>query len=326
MSDNLLRIGTTTVASGSKAASVEELRLGDRTVRFPIFAINGARPGPMLAVTAGIHGAEFASIEAALQIGRSVRPEDLRGRLAVVAVANMPAFLARAIYVCPLDGVNLNRVFPGKAEGTATEQIAFWLFENVIRGADYYVDMHGGDLIEALVPFTIYHDSGSPVVDAASLEIAKAFGIPYIVRSESLGGTYAAAARAGIPAILTEAGAQGIWRRADVRRHVNGLNRLMRHLGMIRGAKPRPVHTRVFNESHWLRSEHEGYWYPAVSVGQAVKQGQYLGQVTDFQGRVLQSSASPADGVMLFLVSSLSIKPGDPLLAVGARSSAPSAG
>ena len=152
MTDNLLSVGTLTVAPGGKAVGVEELKIGEQTVRFPIFVVNGAQPGPTLAVTAGIHGAEFASIEAALQVGRAITPERLAGRLIIVAVANMPAFLARAIYVCPLDGKNLNRVFPGQADGTAAEQIAFWLFENVIRQAGYYVDMHGGDLIEALVP------------------------------------------------------------------------------------------------------------------------------------------------------------------------------
>jgi predicted deacylase len=318
MTDDLLKVGNLTAARGSRAAGEHELRIGEHTVRFPIFLVNGAQPGPALAVTAGIHGAEFASIEAALQVGRAMMPDRLHGRLIIVAVANMPAFLARAIYVCPLDGKNLNRVFPGQADGTATEQIAFWLFENVFRQANYYVDMHGGDLIEALAPFTIYHESGNAAVDQASLEIARAFGIPYIVRSESLGGTYSAAARAGIPAILTEAGGQGIWRPLDVKWHVGGLNRLMRHLGMLAGPKPRPAATREFAQSFWLRSEHEGYWYPAVSVGEVVRQGQMLGHVADFQGKVLQPVASPADGVVLFLVSSLSINPGDPLLSVGA--------
>jgi hypothetical protein len=318
MTDQLLKVGTLAVEPGSRAVGHEEVTIGEQTVRFPVFVVNGAQPGPTLAITAGIHGAEFASIEAALQVGRAITPERLCGRLIIVAVANMPAFLARSIYVCPLDGKNLNRVFPGRADGSATEQIAFWLMETVFRQANYYVDMHGGDLIEALVPFTIYHDSGNPAVDQASLEIARVFGIPYILRSESLGGTFSAAARAGVPAILTEAGGQGIWRAKDVKAHVDGLNRLMRHLGMIGGPKPRPVATREFATSFWLRSEHEGYWYPAVAVGETVRQGQDLGHVADYLGNVLQPVASPADGVVLFLVTSLSMNPGDPLLSVGA--------
>ena len=107
-------------------------------------------------MTAGVHGAEYASIAAALDLGQSLEPNDLRGQVIVVPVMNSPAFRARSIYVSPLDGKNLNRVFPGQALGTASEQIADWVFSNVIRQAEYYVDLHGGDLIEALVPFTIF--------------------------------------------------------------------------------------------------------------------------------------------------------------------------
>ena len=130
-----------------------------------MWLINGNADGPALVVTGGVHAAEYASIAAALEFGRSLDPANLRGRVIVVPVMNMPSFTARSIYVCPLDGKNLNRVFPGNARGTASEQIADWVFRNVISQADYYVDLHGGDLIEALVPFTIFFRSGNEHVD-----------------------------------------------------------------------------------------------------------------------------------------------------------------
>ena len=111
---------------------------------------------------------------------------------------NVPAFGARAIYICPLDGKNLNRVFPGNAAGTASEQIAGWVFQHVIAQGQFYVDLHGGDLNEALVPFTIFFRSGDEQVDRTSLEMAKAFGIRYLVSSETRGAAFSAAAGAGI--------------------------------------------------------------------------------------------------------------------------------
>jgi predicted deacylase len=236
----------------------------------------------------------------------------------VVPVVDMPAFPARSIYVCPLDGKNPNRVFPGNAQGTASEQIADWLFRNVITRATCYVDLHGGDLIEALVPFTIFSRSGDNRVDAMSLEMAKSFGIHFLVGSEVRGSTVSAASTAGIPSILAEAGGQGIWTPEDVRWHVNGLNRLMRHLEMIPGGAPEPAPFTLLERFLWLRSDHGGFWYPAVAVNEAVKAGQNLGCVKDYEGRVLQTAVSPADGVVLFLVSSLAINKSDPLLAVGA--------
>jgi len=230
----------------------------------------------------------------------------------------VPGFGARSIYICPLDGKNLNRVFPGNASGTASEQIAEWMFRNVMKQADFYVDLHGGDLIEALVPFTIFFRSGNEKVDGVSQEMAKAFGIHYLVRSETPGSTFSTMAREGVPAILTESGGQGIWTAEDVARHTDGLNRLLRYLKMIPGPAPEPLPYTLLDRFIWLRSEHDGFWYPAVLVGDTVKKGQDLGCVKDCEGKILQQAVSPADGRVLFIVTSLAINNTDPLLAVGA--------
>jgi hypothetical protein len=187
------------------------------------------------------------------------------------------------------------------------------VFGNVISQAEYYVDLHGGDLIEALVPFTIFFRSGNDRVDQLSLEMAQVFGISYLVRSETPGSTFCAAAGAGIPSILAEAGGQGIWAPEDVALHTDGLRRLMRYLAMI--PAPEPLPSTLLERLLWLRSE---FWYPRVAVGEEVRAGQELGRVTDYEGRVLQQAISPADGRVLFIVSSLAINDTDPLLAVGA--------
>ena len=318
MSNDVLTVGRLSARRGEKRYGVNEFSVDGKPYRLPMWLANGMAEGPTLVVTAGVHAAEYASMAAALELGRSLDPASLCGRVIVVPVLDMPAFTARSIYVCPLDGKNPNRVFPGNPHGSASEQIADWVFRNVMSQATYYVDLHGGDLIEALVPFTIFFRSGDKRVDDASLEMAKVFGIPILVRSETPGSTFCAASRAGIPSILTEAGGQGIWTPEDVYRHTNGLSRLMRHLKMIPGGAPEPVPCTLLEQFLWLRSDHEGFWYPAVAVNDAVKAGENLGCVKDYEGRVLQTAASPADGVVLFIVSSLAINKTDPLLAVGA--------
>jgi predicted deacylase len=318
MTNQALIVGSLHAAPGEKRFGVNEFPVQDQPYRLAMWLVNGHADGPTLVVTAGVHAAEYASIAAVLDLGRTLDPATLRGRVIVVPVMNVPAFGARAIYVCPLDGKNLNRVFPGNADGTASEQIAAWVFQHVIAQASYYVDLHGGDLNEALVPFTIFFRSGGKRVDRTSLEMAKAFGIPNLVSSETPGAAFSAAARAGIPAILAEAGGQGIWTAEDVWQHTSGLDRLMRHLGMTPGDAPTPVFCTVLEKFLWLRSDHDGFWYPAVPVGESVQAGQSLGAVKDHEGRVLQTAVSPADGRVLFLVSSLAINRTDPLLAVGA--------
>ncbi len=318
MANGVLTVGSLTAARGEKRFGVNEFPVQGRPYRLPMWLVNGRADGPLLVVTAGVHPAEYASIAAALALGQSLDPATLRGRVVVVPVMNMPGFTARSIYVCPLDGKNLNRVFPGNSTGTASEQIAAWVFENVIGRADYYADLHGGDLIEALVPFTIFYHSGNTRVDEAAFAMARAFGIRYLVRSETPGSTFCAAARAGIPAILAEAGGQGIWTKDDVAAHTNGLDRLMRHLGMLPGDRPAEALFTLLDRFLWLRSDHDGFWYPAVAVNEAVTAGQELGHIRDWEGRVLQTAVSPADGRVLFIVSSLAINTTDPLLAVGA--------
>jgi len=318
MATTVLTVGTLSAGPGEKRFGVNEFVVQGAPYRLPMWLVNGAADGPTLVVTAGVHAAEYASIAAALDLGRSLDPARLSGRVVVVPVVDVPAFAARAIYVCPLDGKNPNRVFPGDAKGTASEQIADWLFTHVIRQGTHYVDLHGGDLIEALVPFTVFPRSGDARVDDESLEMAKTFGIRFLVGSNVPGSTVAAASAAGIPSILTESGGQGIWTPEDVRWHASGLDRLMRSLRMIAGGVPAPAPFTLLERFLWLRSDQAGFWYPAVAVNDTVRAGQNLGCVKDYDGQVLQTALSPADGVVLFIVTSLAINNADPLLAVGA--------
>jgi predicted deacylase len=318
MSDTTLEVGQLIAARGEKCFGVVEFPVQGQPYKLPMWLIHGMEDGPTLVVTGGVHGSEYASIAAALELGRSLDPKDLRGRVIVVPVVNMPGYAARSIYVCPLDGKNPNRVFPGDPNGTGSEQIADWVFRNIISQADYYVDLHGGDMIEELLPFTIFFRTGNEKVDAVSLELAKVFGIHYLVSSETPGSTFSAASRAGIPSILTESGGQGIWTAEQVADHTNGLERVMLYLEMIPGGAPAPVPFTLLEQFLWLRSEHEGFWYPQVSVGKTVLAGQVLGVIKDWEGNVLQTGLSPSDGTLLFIVSSLAIHENDPLFAVGA--------
>jgi len=318
MANAELHVGQLLARPGEKVFGLVEVDAGGHAVKLPVFLINGQAAGPTLVMTGGIHAAEYASIAAALDAGQTLDPQELAGRAIIVPVVNVPGFRVRSIYVCPLDGKNPNRFFPGNAAGSPTEQLAGWVFQNVISQANYYMDLHGGDMIEALVPFTLFYRSGNADLDRKSQELAQVFGIPLLVGSETVGSTYSAAARAGIPAILAEAGGQGIWTAEDVRLHREGISRVMRHLGMLAGPAPEPVTHRLLERFLWLYSEHEAFWYPDTGVGQDVRAGQALGQVRDYEGHVLQTALSPADGRVLFLVSSLAINKRDPLLAVGA--------
>lgn len=318
MSKELI-VGKLIARPGEKVTGINEFTIAGSPFSLPTYLINGAADGPTLVVTGGVHAAEYASIAAALELGQTLDPGKIRGRVIVIPVINQAGFPVRSIYLNPQDGVNLNRVFPGKEDGSASEQIAAWVFNHAMQQADYFIDLHGGDLIEALVPFTLFPEVGQPVVDQASLELAEVFGIEYLVRKEGTSGsTFSAVAAAGIPSILVESGGQGIWPRSAVVRLTDGVTRVMQQYGMLAGGKPKPVNTIVLKDFIWLRSEHTGFWYPSVAVGDGVKKGQELGMVKDVWGQILQTAQAPVDGRVLFLVSSLAINKGDPLLSIGA--------
>ncbi len=268
----------------------------------PVIELAGAGDGPRLTVLAGVHGCEYASMAAVRRWARGLEDRDLRGRVVAVPVLNLPAFRARSPFVVPDDGKNLNRCFPGDPAGTLADRLAHATFTRLISGSDALVDVHAGDMVEALEPFALY-DAGPAEVRAR--ELATAYGLGYVVRSEpgpgrAVGGsTSAAAADAGIPAIIAEAGGCGLVERAAVEAHMRGLDRILAALGMAdpAAASPErgPAHLRRFL---WLRCQDEGWWEPAVAPGDAVTEGQLLAGVPLF---VTSSPAVAADGLLLGL-------------------------
>ncbi len=280
-------------------------------VEVPCTVVRGGREGPTVLVTAGVHGAEYASIEAATRVAR-LDPATVRGTVIVLPVANPPAFFARSIYLNPLDGKNLNRVFPGSAGGTFAERLAFWLTHEWFARADALIDLHGGDMIESLTPFSIVAAGHAP-----SLALAEAFGLPLLVESGGRGMTYAAATELGVPAVLAEASGQGLWPEAEVERLVHGVRRALQHLDVLDGT-PEPAPVRRLATFAWLRAEERGLWRPSVSGGDGVREGQEIGVLSDLHGTVLRRVVAPQDGVVLFAVESLAITEGDPLVGIGA--------
>lgn len=315
MGRDVVVVGSLRAAPGTKVTGF--VPVPGTPIQMPVTVVNGRAPGPRLAVTAGVHGGEYPGIEAAIRTASALEARDVRGTAVIVHIVDVPAFAARSIYVCPLDGKNPNRLFPGNADGTASERLAHTLFTEVIAPSDAYVDLHGGDINEALVPFTIMVETGNAAVDARARALAGVYGIRYVVHGRVGGGTYAAAARRDIPAILTEAGGQGLLDDASLHLHLRGLRNVLRHLGVVDGA-PEPVPpTTVLARLHWVTSQHAGLFYAEVAPGDQVETGGRIGEIRDYFGGRLEEVRSPASGIVLFTVTTPATNPNDPLFAVG---------
>ena len=286
--------------------------------------IRGAHDGPRLALISGVHPTEYPAIEANIRLTRQIDPGELHGTIVSLPIIDVPAFYTRSPFVCPIDGKNPNRFFPGDPNGTFTDIMDDAIFRAVIAPSDALVDLHGGDLVEALEPFAIYAKSGNVEVDAASEAMGLAMGLPYLIEHTptpgALGGmTVQAASAAGIPAILPEAGGCGLLTEPETGMLVDGVMNVLRHFGMLsEPARDMPQPKRI-TEFTWLFAPVEGMWYPAVRVGERVRDGQTIGRVANLYGDDLAQVTAPHDGDVLFITTSPAMKESGILLAVGRR-------
>jgi len=279
---------------------------------WPYIAVRGARPGPAVLVTAGIHGSEYASIDAAIRLGAALDPARVAGQILCLPVMNPMAFWERTAYVVPADNLNLNRVFPGKPKGSFSERLAHQLTQRAMRHADAYIDMHGGDLPEALVPFALYFETGNAALDRKAAAMAEAFGSPALLVERGThapvsGLAYATAASLGVPAILVEDGGAGQYDAGIAQRLADGVENVLRSIEVLPGGARNMPPPRRFAKFSWVRSEGAGFFRHEVKVGEEVGAGQRLGRLVDFYGAPVEEVTTPDAGQILFLVVSPAI-------------------
>jgi predicted deacylase len=330
--DHSFSIGPITANPGTTVSGTLDVPAGssDAGTTIPITVIHGAAPGPVLALVAGIHGMEYVPILALQRARGTIDPATIRGTVMLVHVANMPSFLGRTIYYSPVDGKNLNRVFPGRSDGTVSDRIADVLTREVVSRSTHLVDLHGGDGNESLRPYAYWITSGAPPVADASRALALAFGLDRIVVDRDRPVDPAAsiylsntAITRGIPAITTEVGGLGRADDASVAIAVRGIAGVLRHLG-LRPDGPAPIAAPGWVvKDVVLRAQATGLFHAEVECGTTVSTGAHIGTITDFHGRTQDDVRAPFGGEILYVVRTPPITTGEPLAMVGVISSEP---
>ncbi|MCK0148876.1 succinylglutamate desuccinylase/aspartoacylase family protein [Marivita sp. S6314] len=271
----------------------------------PIISIKGG-DGPTLLLTGGTHGDEFEGPSAIMRLVQAIDPSALRGRVIAIPALNMPALRVSA-RVSPLDGMNLNRAFPGDANGGPTAMIAQFLETAILPMCDAAVDLHSGGKASVFQPCTLPTDTTDPDLAARNMALAKVFGLPLIWRlgkHNDNRSVNSAAERAGVPMIATELGGGGGVDPQITDQTEIGLYNILKHLGMIDGEvslSPTPRVVEIKSPAASLYATSEGVFDRALSKGQTVSAGDSAGwfhHVTEPE-RPSQKLYVPQDGIIL---------------------------
>lgn len=285
----------------------------------PTTILHGKQPGKTVLITAGVHAGEYVGIQAAIELAQKLKIEKVVGTVVIVKVINRPAFENRNGSMGLSDGKNLNREFPGNSEGTEMEQLARAITENLHAIADYYIDLHSGDDYEQLTPYVYYAGRADDEVVAESRRMAEQVDVPYMVKSNvASGGSYNYAASQGIPSILIERGGMGCWSTEEVRSTRRDVRNILCHLGIYTGEKDKRTYYPLDVEDvRYQDASHNGCWYPFKSAGDMFRRGEVLGEVRDYEGKVIEISRAEYDGVVLYQTGTLQVVADGPMIAYG---------
>ncbi|WP_159587945.1 succinylglutamate desuccinylase/aspartoacylase family protein [Chelativorans xinjiangense] len=255
-------------------------------IPIPIVSIRN-RAGPTAVLIAGSHGDEYEGQIALLDLARSIEANEIQGRIIILPALNFPAVNAGR-RVSPLDDGNLNRLYPGKAHGTATEMIAHYVTEVLLPMADLVVDLHSGGRSLDYMPCALIRPSADRERHKRLLELVRVFGAPISYLTDGTGGgggttLPAAAERLGVPVITTELGGGATFNHVGRDLASSGIMRLLHHIGIwpddrMEEAPPTRL-MEVPGREYFLYADADGLFEPAVAPGEEVTQGQHAGNL-----------------------------------------------
>lgn len=327
----IFTVGTAKAARGQTATGVLEVPTGsDAALSIPVAVVHGATPGPVLALVAGAHGTEYASVIALERLIAAVDPAQLSGTVLIVPLVNVPSFTKIVPHLNPVDGKNMNRMYPGRMDGTQTDRASYLITRQVVEPSDHLIDFHGGDIDENLRPYSYWNKTGRAAQDVASKAMVLAFGLDHIIITADRPSDPAAsrylentASTRGKASITVEAGRAGTVEPDDVAALVSGSLSVMRHLKMLPGAPTPADHPVWIDHLADVSSEQAGIFYPLVKPGSYAEAGMKLGYVTDFWGRPVADARAREAGVVLYVRAVPSVGKGDTVASVGVVGKAP---
>ncbi len=290
-----------------------------QSVITPVLVAHGSRPGPVLCLTAAVHGDELNGVEVVRQVLYGIKPAELAGTVVGIPIVNLLGF-ARSSRYLP-DRRDLNRYFPGNQHGSAASRLAHQVYQGVIRHCSSLVDLHTGSMNRTNLP-QLRADLRIPEV----LEFTRGFGATPVMQSDGPKGSLRRAATdRGIPSVTFEIGEPNRLDTEEVQMGVRAVQTLMNKLGMTQRQRRWRETQPVFYDSTWVRTPVGGILIAAVGLGDTVRARQVLGRVVDPISNQSTDLSAPVNGRVLGMALNQVVLPGFAAYHLGIETSAEAA-
>ncbi len=281
------------------------------TVQIQIHIRRAIEDGPVVFVTAALHGDEINGTGAIRQLIQDEDFQLLRGSVILVPVLNLLAFDRHSRYLP--DRRDLNRSFPGSANGSLASRMAMTIFNEIVSRCDYGIDLHTASVRRTNYP-NVRGDLTNPLVR----KLAESFGAEIIINTKGPKGSFRReACLAGCPTIIMEGGE--VWKVEPgiVETTVRGIKNVFRQLEMLDGQIESPEYQVVINKSKWIRAERGGFLQFHVKPGDIIEKGQAIATNTTLLGRDHNTLYAPFNAVVIGMTSLPAISPGEPICNLG---------
>ncbi len=321
---SLLKIGTAVAETGARgfgAIHVGSLADGS-AIQIPVIVINGAKPGRRLYLQAAAHGIEVNPIESLRRVVLDLDPQELTGQIVVVPVAN-PLGFRHHDRRTPTDREDMNRVWPGRRDGTISDRMAHALFSEAVAGSDLVIDLHTG--YSTMITHTVFGEG-----DARSEDLARCFGTEYLLMEERdedwqiarfSGKLRNVAAAEGIPAITPELGGYSKFEGNQIQAGVMGVTNVLASYGFLRGDVTVPSRQIVIrNHLTRVTADAGGVFVSTVRPGQEVWETQELGYIySPATFEIIETIRSPFDATVVLYAENPIVNSGDTVVNLGKR-------
>jgi predicted deacylase len=296
----------------------------------PVSILTGKMDGPVFTIVAGVHGFEYPPIIATQQLMQEIDINKLSGTLLFIPIASRGSFYTRTPFKNSEDNVNLNNAFPGNPDGTITQKTAHIITKNIIPISDVFLDMHGGDAPEDLLPFICYYNNKKkPQQTQLAKELSERSGFEYVVSypytisdEDPAKYVFKQAVQDGKTALSIEAGKLGVVQEEAVALVKKGVYNMLAELKMYQSGDGPHKNIVRLNDQVYVKSNETGIFYTDHKAGDMVKEGDIVGYTTDEFGKILEQHKASKTGIILYMLSTPPINKGDTVMCLSSYTKA----